>query len=71
MKNIMGAFDSYLIGKVKIQRWENEFMLRWYKPMFDLMMQATLQAARNHPNIDKQKLESKLSPQALRKFRGE
>ena len=69
--DITDALDSYLNAKAKVGEWESEFIGKFYRPIADMIIQQALQNARTSPMIDQQKLESRLSPGALRKFRGE
>lgn len=67
--NITDALDSYLTAKVKVGEWENEFIGKFYKPIGDMIINKAIENARNGPM--KAELEKRLSPEALRKFRGE
>ena len=71
MRNITDALDSYLLAKVRVKQWEDEFMLNFYKPLLNMMEMAAMSAARNNPNIDQNKLKANLSPEARQKLRGE
>lgn len=68
--NITDALDSYLTAKLKVGEWEQEFVGRFYAPVLELMVQSVMETAKSNPDVA-QKLEQRLSPQALRKFRGE
>jgi hypothetical protein len=71
MKDVTDAFDSLLIGQTRAKVWENEFLANWFKPLTDMMINAGLNIIRNSPMIDREKLEQRLSPEAIRKLRGE
>jgi hypothetical protein len=69
--DISDALDAYLQSKVKIGEWEQEFNARFYKPIGDMIIGMAMHNARNNPMIDQNKLESRLSPEALKRLRGE
>jgi hypothetical protein len=68
--DITDALDSYLKAKIRVGQWEQEFNQRFYKPMIEAAMGMTLEAVKNSPNIDRQRLESNLSPEAQMRLRG-
>lgn len=71
MRNIKDAIDSYLYGKAKVEKWRREFDRKWNEPMAKMLVQQSIEAARYSPMIDRQKLESRLSPEARQLLRGE
>jgi hypothetical protein len=69
--DITDALDSYLTAKVKLDKWRREFETKFYKPIADVLIDIALREARNNPMYNREEIEKKLSPEALRKFRGE
>jgi len=69
--DIQDVMSAYLSSKARVDAWEKEFMARFYKPITDLMINKAIENAKNSPNFDRGKIESRLTPQALRRFRGE
>jgi hypothetical protein len=69
--DITDALDSYLSAKVRVGLWEQEFNQKFYKPITDALINTAITNARNSPMFDQGKIERNLSPEALRKFRGE
>lgn len=69
--NITDALDSYLSAKVRIVEWKQDFDMEFYEPIGEMLINLTLENARKSPSFDQGKLESVLSPGAMRKFRGE
>lgn len=74
-KDITDALDAYLIGKVKVGEWQNDFLTSWILPLVKLdakiIEEFMLNQIKSHPNINQDKLQSNLSPEALRRLRGE
>jgi hypothetical protein len=69
--DITDALDSYLTAKVKLDKWRREFETKFYKPIADALIDIALREARNNPMYNREEIEKNLSPEALRKFRGE
>jgi len=69
--NITDAFDSYLTAKIKVGQWEKEFTVKFYKPVIDSMINVAMTNARNPDMFDQDVLNSRLSPGAQQKLRGE
>ena len=69
--NITDAFDSYLNAKVRVGEWKRDFDQRFYGPLGEALIGMAMQGAKNPAVFDQEKLDSRLSPQAKQKFRGE
>lgn len=69
--DISDALDSYLSAKLRVGQWETEFLTKFYKPVIDAMLNVAIENARNNPMVDREALESRLSPEAKKRLRGE
>ena len=70
MTNITDALDSYLTAKAKANKWEKEFVLNWYDPLFKMYSEMAMKMVRENPNIDQEILNQRLSPEAQQRLRG-
>lgn len=70
MSDITQVYDTYLVSKVIIKRWEDEFLAEWYKLPIKMMMSASEKTARNYLAANGQGMNKGIPEESLGKFRG-